>query len=159
MKNTKKSSKKSAGFLMYKLVDNTPFYFLVHPAGPFFSGKELGSWSIPKGEIEGNDDALETAKREFIEETGITPVEPFFDLGSIKQKSGKIVCCWAFQGDFDGKLNCTSFVELEWPKNSGKIIKFPEVDKAQLFSKEEAKKYINVMQFELIERFEKLLKL
>ena len=157
MKNSK-TNKKSAGFLMYKLVENVPYYFLVHPAGPFWKGKELGAWSIPKGEFEDKEEPLFTAKREFMEETGITPVEPFIELGSIKQKSGKVVFAWAFQGDYSGKLDCTSFVEIEWPKKSGKIITFPEVDKAEMFTREDAKKFVNVMQFEFIERLEKILK-
>lgn len=155
----KNKNKQSAGLLMYKINDSVPYYFLVHPAGPFWKNKEYGSWSIPKGEFQEGDDKFECAKREFLEETGITAEGPFIELGSIKQKGGKIVFAWAFKGDYSGNLNCTSFVEIEWPRNSGKLINIPEVDKGGLFLKEDAKKFINEMQYEFIERLEKQLKI
>ncbi len=153
----KSKPKQSAGLLMYKFVDSVPYYFLVHPAGPFWKNKELGAWSIPKGEFEEGENKLECAIREFIEETGIKPEEPFIELGSIKQKGGKTVYAWGFKGDYLGNLNCTSYVEIEWPSKSGKYINFPEVDKGQLFYKDEANKYMNIMQVEFIERLEKQL--
>ena len=155
----KNKNKQSAGLLMYKIVDSVPYYFLVHPAGPFWKNKEYGSWSIPKGEFLDGDDKLECAKREFLEETGITPEGPFIEIGSIRQKGGKTVYAWAFKGDFSGNLNCTSFVEIEWPRNSGKFINIPEVDKGGLFIKEDAKKFMNEMQYDFIERLEKQLKI
>ena len=155
MKNLK--TKESAGLIMYNILDNVPYFFLVHPAGPFWKNKEIGAWSIPKGEIEDGEKILEVAKREFIEETGIIPSEPYIELGYIKQKGGKTVYAWAFKGEYNGKLNCTSLVEMEWPRNSGKFIKFPEVDKGEMYTRENAKIYINQMQYELIERLIKII--
>ena len=151
--------KKSAGLLMHKTENNTFYYFLVHPGGPFWKNKDAGAWSIPKGEIEDCEkDELSAAIREMKEETGITAKEPFTDLGEIKQKSGKIVHAWAFHGDFSGLLLCQSMVEMEFPPKSGKKVKFPEVDRADMFTKEEAKIKINPAQFEFIERLEKIIK-
>lgn len=152
--------KKSAGLLMYQIEKGIFYYFLVHPGGPFWKNKDVGSWSIPKGEIEEHEkqNELQTAIREMKEETGIQAKEPFLDLGEIKQKSGKIVHAWAFPGSFSGLLMCQSMVEMEFPPKSGRKIKFPEVDKADMFSLEEAKVKINPAQFELIERFERIVK-
>ena len=132
-------AKKSAGILIYKNNDNSFKVFLVHPGGPFWKNKDDGSWSIPKGEIEDNEnDLLEVAKRELKEETGIDIFsrknDEFTYLESVIQKSGKEVFCWAIEADWPGLLICSSYVELEWPRRSGKIIKFPEVDKASFFS-------------------------
>ncbi len=150
--------KTSSGLLMYKFADNQPKVFLVHPGGPFWKNKDLGAWSVPKGEIENslNETLLETAIRELKEETGIDVTKrdkgQFIELGSITQKSGKVVHCWAFEGDWLGLLTTSSYVTLEYPQNSKKFIKFPEVDKAAFFSIEEAKKRINSCQAELIDR-------
>lgn len=143
---------------MYKLdKDKRLRVFLVHPGGPFWKDKDIGAWSIPKGEVDEADgkDLLETAKREFKEETGINAPkedEKYFDLEEIRQKSGKIVHAWAFEGDRHGLLMCQSFVEIEWPYKSGKKIKIPEVDRAEFFTVEKAKEKINPAQFELVER-------
>ena len=142
---------------MYKFdKENNLRVFLAHPGGPFWKDKDVGAWSIPKGEVEeGENDLLEVARREFREETGIIPPkesEKYFDLGEIKQKSGKIVHAWAFEGDWQGLLMCQSFVEIDF---RGKKIKIPEVDKAGFFSVEDAQKKINPAQFELVERLVK----
>jgi predicted NUDIX family NTP pyrophosphohydrolase len=149
-----KRYKTSAGLLMYKKDDDNNFsFFLAHPGGPFWKNKNDNAWSLPKGEFDPKtEDKLKCAIREFKEETGIEPIPPFIDLGSIKQKSGKVVYGWAFQGDYDGKFNCTSFVDIEWPPKSGKKITIPEVDKAGMFSLKETKKLINSAQYEFIER-------
>lgn len=145
----------SAGLLMYKFDKEKRLrVFLVHPGGPFWKGKDVGAWSIPKGEIDEEDekDLLETAKRELKEETGINAPndrEKYFNLGEIKQKSGKLVYAWAFEGDWHGLLMCQSFVEIEF---NGKKMKFPEVDRADFFTVDKAKEKINPAQFELIER-------
>lgn len=158
------ASNTSAGLLMYRKKNDKIQVFLVHPGGPFWKNKDLGSWSIPKGEINnGNlslDNLLNTAKREVEEETGIEAPknkEDYFYLGEIKQKSGKIVHAWAFKGDWHGLLMCQSFVEIEWPYKSGKIIKVPEVDKAEFFYIEEAKKKINPAQREFFDRLQQFL--
>lgn len=149
--------KTSAGFLMYKRENNILYYFLVHPGGPFWKDRDGGAWGIPKGEVEEGEDMLETAIRELWEEVGIHAKGPFIPLGEIKQKSGKIVHCWAFEGDFSGIFMHQDFIEIEYPPKSGKKIKIPEVDKAEMFTKQEAKEKINPAQFDFIERLEKIL--
>ncbi|MCX8012407.1 MAG: NUDIX domain-containing protein [Desulfobacterota bacterium] len=148
-----KPSKISAGLLMYRRRNNRLEVFLVHPGGPFFEKKDEGVWSIPKGEIESNEDLLKTAIREFIEETGIQPKGEFLPLGHIKQKNGKIVYAWAFEGDISlqKKLKSNNFI-LEWPPHSGKLRKFPEIDRGEFFDWEIAPKKINPAQVDLLER-------
>ena len=141
--------------MMYKQINDEIKLFLVHPGGPYFKNKDLGYWSIPKGLPEKEDeDLLEAAKREFEEETGIKPEDEFLSLGSVKQKSGKIVYAWAFQknineDNIDVKSN---LFELEWPPKSGKYINIPEIDRGEYFSVTEAKKKINSAQIEFIDR-------
>lgn len=135
--------KVSAGLLMWKKVDGIVKVLLVHPGGPYWKGKEEGCWDIPKGEVANGEEIFEAAKREFKEETGINPPKEknrYLFLGKIKRKDGKEVNIWAFEGEWDGTLICSSFVEMEYPFGSKKIIKFPEVDKAGFFYLEEAKK-------------------
>lgn len=156
-------SKVSAGLLMYKIKDNKLYVFLVHPGGPFWKNKDQGAWSIPKGELDegevNKENLLKTAIREFKEEIGldIDPNTKFITLNSIKQKSGKTVHAWAFESDWHGLLMCSSYVKVEYPYKSGKLIKIPEIDKAEFFNPEIAKKKINPAQVELIERLEKYL--
>jgi predicted NUDIX family NTP pyrophosphohydrolase len=141
----------SAGLLMYKYDKNVNVrVFLVHPGGPYWKGKDKGAWGIPKGLIDPNEDPFKAAIREFKEETGITPHGPFIPLGEVQQRSGKIVHAWAIQGDFKGKLKSNMF-EMEWPPKSGKIQKFPEVDRAAWFSATQAKEKINPAQYKFIE--------
>lgn len=151
-------SKTSAGLLMYRIKNNQFEVFLAHPGGPFWKNKDV--WGIPKGELEDgeHEDMLKAAIREFKEETGIEPKEPFIPLGEIRQASGKIVHCWAFEGDWSGLLLGSSYVNLEYPTKSGKFIKFPEIDKADFFTIEKAKKKINKSQFALIDRLQEYLK-
>lgn len=145
--------KKSAGLLMYKFDKNNKLLvFLVHPGGPFWKSKDSHAWSIPKGEIEENEDELETAKREFKEELGFESKGDFIDLGEIKQKAGKIVRAFAFQGDWSGFLMKQNLIEIEYPYKSGKKIKVPEIDKAGFFKIKEAKEKINKAQVEFIDR-------
>jgi predicted NUDIX family NTP pyrophosphohydrolase len=155
--NNRKKKKESAGILIYKKENNFMKYFLVHPGGPFWKNKNEGAWSIPKGEVEDNEDKLVTAIREVYEETGIKVADQLIDLGSIKQKSGKVVYAWAFEGEFDGELKCTSTCEIEYPPKSGKKIQILEIDKAGMFTKDQCKKLINNAQYEFIERLENLL--
>ena len=151
-------AKISAGLLMYRIKNRELEIFLVHPGGPFWKNKDLGAWSIPKGEVKIKEDFLETAQREFEEETGIMPKGKFIPLGEIKQKSGKIVHAWAFEGNWDGFLMKQNFIEIKWPPKSGKKIKIPEVDKLKFFNTKEAKKKINPAQVEFIKRLERYLK-
>jgi predicted NUDIX family NTP pyrophosphohydrolase len=111
---------------------------LAHPGGPFWAKKDLGAWSIPKGIAETGDDLLETARREFSEETGFTAKGPFLALAPVKQKSGKIVHAFAFEGDFDPAKFRSNTFELEWPPRSGKRQSFPEVDRVAWFDLDEA---------------------
>ena len=146
----------SCGLLMYRF-DKQLTVLLVHPGGPFFSKKDDGFWSIPKGQPNGGENLFETAKREFEEETGTKPEGKFLPLGAVKQKSGKIVWAWTFEGDMK-EFNTKSFFDLEWPPRSGKVKKFPEVDRAEFFSIEDAKIKINPAQIPFLERLQELLK-
>jgi predicted NUDIX family NTP pyrophosphohydrolase len=130
--------------------------FLVHPGGPFFAKKDEGVWSIPKGEIEEGDDALRTAIREFQEETGIEPSGDLIELGTVKQKAGKVVHAWAFEGNYDGDkpIKSNTFF-MEWPPRSGKQQEFPEIDKGAFFSTAVAKQKINSAQAEFVERLQR----
>ena len=134
--------KVSAGLLMYRVCDGIFQVLLVHPGGPFWQHKENGAWSIPKGGIQSGEDPLAAAKREFTEETGFPCHGPFIPLAPIKQKSGKTVLAWAFQGDCDpARVRSINF-SMEWPPYSGLQREFPEVDRAAFFNLEEAQKKI-----------------
>jgi predicted NUDIX family NTP pyrophosphohydrolase len=125
--------KKSAGLLLFRISSGRLEVLLVHLGGPFWSKKENGAWFVPKGEILPGEDELAAALREFKEETGFDPHGPFVSLGSVKQKSGKTVVAWAFEGDCDpSKLKSNTF-QMEWPPRSGKHQEFPEVDRAAFF--------------------------
>lgn len=148
--------KKSAGILLFRRNKDGISYFLVHPGGPFWKNKDLGAWSIPKGEIMDNEDALERAAIEFQEETGQVIEGEFIPLSSIQQKGGKIVHAWAVEGNVDMQsLNSNTF-DLEWPPKSGKTIKIPEVDQWEWFTLEEAKSKINPAQISFLLEVQKL---
>ena len=133
-------------------------YFLVHPGGPYFSNKDLGSWSIPKGLVDQDEPLLKAAKREFQEETGIEPQPPFHPLGEIRQKGGKKVHAWAFLGNWDAKQGFTSNTfSLEWPPRSGRMQEFPEIDNAQWFDQEQAKSKILSAQIPFLDEASKIL--
>jgi predicted NUDIX family NTP pyrophosphohydrolase len=137
----------SAGLLMYRLAGNATEFFLVHPGGPFYAKKDDGVWSIPKGLGEPGEDFLTAAKREFAEETGLTPSGNFFPLGSIQMKSGKLVHAWLFAGEWNNEDGIRSNVfPLEWPPRSGKFISVPEADRAGWFSYDVALKKIHPSQ-------------
>lgn len=148
--------KRSAGLLLYHFKNNLPEILLVHPGGPFWAKKEAGAWSIPKGEIEENEDPLQAALRETKEETGISiELKDPVPLTPLKQKSGKIIFAWAMQSDIELREIKSNLFEMEWPKGSGKIQSFAEVDKAAWFNLEEAKTKIVSGQLPFIEEFEK----
>src|SRR5277367_3541651 len=130
--------KRSAGLLMYRFRESQIEVFLVHPGGPFWQKKDLGAWSVPKGEYGDGEDALTVAKREFTEETGIpiSDVEDF--LGEIKQPSGKHVSVWTLEGDCSVSQITSNTFSMEWPPKTGKIQEFPEVDAAEWFPVEVA---------------------
>jgi len=126
--------KNSAGILLYRFRAEILEVFLVHPGGPFWARKDAGAWSIPKGEFEADADLLETAKREFLEETG-SPVDgTFVALAPLRQRSGKLVHAWAVAGDIDASAVTSNTFSMEWPPRSGKQQEFPEVDRGEWFS-------------------------
>lgn len=147
-------SKKSAGILLYRLQNDIWEVLLVHPGGPFWTKKDLGAWSIPKGEFDENENPRDAAKREVEEETGMKVQGDFIALTPVKQKSGKLIYAWAVQGNFDAAQIKSNTFEIEWPPKSGKKKSFPEVDKAAWFNIEEAKKKITEGQLPVINEIE-----
>jgi predicted NUDIX family NTP pyrophosphohydrolase len=145
--------RQSAGILLYRLAGEAPEVLLVHPGGPFWARKDAGVWSIPKGEFDDTEDPLACALREFEEETGTTldPEEPL-ELGSIKQRSGKVVTAWAAEGDLDADSIASNTFTMEWPPRSGTMASFPEVDRADWFGFEEARAKLNPAQVEFVDR-------
>ncbi|GAB3424729.1 NUDIX domain-containing protein [Niabella aquatica] len=138
--------KASAGILLFKRDHAGIYFFLVHPGGPFWKNKDIGAWSIPKGELLIDEDPLERAKTEFKEETGQAIEGAFTSLSTIKQKGGKIVLAWALKGDIDTSTLSSNSFDLTWPPRSGKIIRVPEIDRWEWFTYEEAKRRINPAQ-------------
>jgi predicted NUDIX family NTP pyrophosphohydrolase len=137
---------------MYRSVHLQLEVFLVHPGGPFWARKDLGAWSIPKGEYSAGEVPLEAAKREFYEETGFVAQGNFVELGEVRQSGGKIVLAWAFEGDCDpGKLK-SSLCEVEWPPRSGRLIEIPEVDRGGWFSMSAARERILKSQAPFLEK-------
>lgn len=116
--------------------------FLIHPGGPFWAGKELAAWSIPKGEYDDNEEPLSAAIREFHEETGFHSREPFLDLGTIRQPNGKLVHAWAFAGDCDPAQLVSNTCEIDWPPRSGKKLTIPEADRGAWFTLDDARSRI-----------------
>jgi predicted NUDIX family NTP pyrophosphohydrolase len=147
----------SAGLLMYRIKDGAIEALLAHPGGPFFVKKDDGSWTIPKGEPNADEDLLVTAQREFEEETGQKPTGPFMPLHPIKQKGGKIVHAWAFEGDCDPATIKSNAFTMEWPPKSGKQQGFPEIDRAEWFDLVTARQKIKTGQEALIDELEGML--
>ena|SRR5438105_69050 len=125
----------SAGLLMYRLRGDELEVFLAHPGGPYFEHRNNNHWTIPKGEIGPGEDLLTTAIREFKEETGIEAHGEYIPLGSIRQKGGKIVHGWAFEGECpDGHVHSCNSFKMEWPPHSGRWGNYPEVDRVGFFT-------------------------
>jgi predicted NUDIX family NTP pyrophosphohydrolase len=133
----------SAGILLFRRRPPDLEVMLVHPGGPFWAKKDLGAWSIPKGLADEGEDLLAAAKREFLEETGVTVEGEFLDLGAHKQPSGKTIAAWACEGDFDPTTLKSNTFSLEWPPRSGRTAEFPEVDRAAWYSINDALVKIN----------------
>ena len=129
----------SAGILLYRLPAIGPEVFLVHPGGPFWAKRDLGAWSVPKGEVDGDEDLLEAARREVHEETGASVVGEFIELAALRQPGGKVVHVWAVEGDVDASSITSNTFSIEWPPRSGKSRAFPEVDRAGWFTLDEAR--------------------
>jgi len=153
-----KRTKQSAGLLMYRGAGTAHEVFLVHPGGPYWAGKNEGSWTMPKGEYEEGEEPLAAARREFQEETSFPTSEHFIDLGSVRQKSGKVVFAWAFEGDCDPDKLVSNTCEVEWPPRSKKRVVIPEVDAGAWFSLTEAAIYIREEQRPLLLRLEQELR-
>ncbi len=149
--------KTSAGILLFKKELGKIFYFLVHPGGPFWKNKDLGAWSVPKGEASEGENLLERALIEFEEETGKKIHGDFIALKPIKQKSGKTVHAWALEGDLELSGLYSNTVLIDWPPRSGKKLEIPEVDRWEWFDTEEACKKINPAQAEFIAELERVL--
>jgi len=145
-------AKTSAGLLLFRKRAEAYEFLLVHLGGPFWAKKDAGAWFIPKGEVNSGEDQLAAAKREFQEETGLLPQGTFLPLGSVTQRSGKIVIAWAFQDDFDPSNLRSNTFEMEWPPRSGKKKTFLEVDRAAFFSFEGAREKMHPAEFELLAR-------
>jgi predicted NUDIX family NTP pyrophosphohydrolase len=145
--------KRSAGLLLYRRVSDALEVLLVHPGGPFWAQKDVGAWSIPKGEYGDDEQPEAAARREFAEELGSpVPAGEALALGEIRQKSGKFVTAWAVAGDLDaGRITSNTF-SMEWPPRSGRTREYPEVDRAQWFGLEEARERINPAQVALLDR-------
>jgi predicted NUDIX family NTP pyrophosphohydrolase len=149
--------KRSAGLLMYRRRDAGLEVFLVHPGGPFWAKKDLGAWSISKGEYLDSEPPLEAAKREFQEETGFPAQGGFLELGTVQQAGGKLVSAWAFEGDCDpGKL-ISNRCQVEWPPRSGRMIDIPEVDRGGWFSIDNARERILKSQTPFLDRLSQML--
>lgn len=137
---------------MYRWHGDELEVFLVHPGGPFWASKDLGAWSIPKGEYEADEPPLDAARREFQEETGFTVAGEFLELGTVRLASGKIVSAWAFEGDCDPALLASNSCEVEWPPHSGRVIEIPEVDRGDWFSINAARERIQKIQEPFVDR-------
>ena len=151
-------SKKSAGILAYRLKNKNPEFFLVHPGGPLWAKKDEAAWSIPKGEFTGEEYPLDAAKREFKEETGMEIEGDFHPLTPLRQSSDKVVFAWAVEGDIEAEKISSNVFEMEWPPKSGKKKMFPEVDRAEWFSAQEAKQKIHKGQAGFIDELLSILK-
>jgi predicted NUDIX family NTP pyrophosphohydrolase len=146
-------AKRSAGILLYRRGADGLEVLLVHPGGPFWAKKDLGAWSIPKGQHEDAEEAQACALREFEEETGTRPSEgQLDDLGSVRQKSGKVVQAWALEGDLDAGAVRSNTFEMQWPPRSGRMQEFPEVDRAAWFGLAEARERLNPAQATFLDR-------
>jgi predicted NUDIX family NTP pyrophosphohydrolase len=156
-RSDKKANQVSAGLLMYRMHDGELEVLLVHLGGPYWMRKDAGAWFVPKGGLEEGEAELAAARREFQEETGMEPHEPFLELGSVYHKSGKRVVAWAFRGDGDPRELRSNTFRLEWPPKSGKFKEFPEIDRADFFSVAAAAKKMHPSEFALLQRLDDLL--
>jgi predicted NUDIX family NTP pyrophosphohydrolase len=148
------SRKESAGLLMFRRSPGGIEVLLAHPGGPFWKDRDAGAWTLPKGGIHAGEEAVDSAIREFREETGLTARGPFLPLGSVTQRGGKTVHAWAFEGDCDPSQLTSVTCTTEWPPRSGKRIEVPEIDRCEFFSLAAARRVINVAQVELLDRLE-----
>ena len=149
------AAKRSAGILLFRRTGPEPEFLLVHPGGPFWARKDAGAWSIPKGQIEEGEEPRACAIRELGEELGPAPAldpEELIELGSVRQRAGKVVEAWAAEADFDPELLDSNLCTVEWPPRSGRQAEFPEVDRAGWFGLEAAREKILPAQAEFLDR-------
>jgi predicted NUDIX family NTP pyrophosphohydrolase len=144
--------KASAGILMYRFTDEGIAVLLVHPGGPFWRGRDLGAWSIPKGELNAGEEPEAAARREFAEELGSPPTGPSRPLGQLRQRGGKEVEAFAIEGDFDAAAARSNVISVEWPARSGRTVSFPEVDRAGWFALPLARRKILPSQLPFLDR-------
>jgi len=149
----------SAGILLFRPQSGRLEVLLGHPGGPFFANRDAGHWTIPKGEVDGDEDLVAVARREFEEETGNRPPDGApIELGSIVQKGGKVVHAWAIEGDLDPAGAQSNEIEIEWPPRSGRRRRFPEIDRVEWFEAAEARRRIKETQVPFIDRLEAALR-
>jgi predicted NUDIX family NTP pyrophosphohydrolase len=145
-------AKRSAGLLLFRRRSDEVEVFLVHPGGPFWANKDLGAWTIPKGEYLEDEDAIHAARREFQEETGFSAPAQLFALGEIRQASGKMVKAWAGEGDCDPARLVSNVCEVEWPPRSRRMVEIPEIDRGAWFTIEQARRRILKSQEPFLDR-------
>jgi predicted NUDIX family NTP pyrophosphohydrolase len=148
-------AKRSAGLLLYRRGESGVEVFLVHPGGPYWEKKDLGAWTIPKGEYVDGEEALDAARREFSEETGFVAEGKFVELGTVRQAGGKVVSAWAVEGDCDAAKLVSNTCEIEWPPRTGRKMEIPEVDRGGWFSLTEAREKMFEAQREFLGRLGK----
>lgn len=148
---------KASGILLFRNLGKEIEFFLVHPGGPFWKNKDAGSWSIPKGEFDDDEEPLRAAQREFEEETGVAIKGTFIELKPVKQKSGKMVYAWACEGDIDHTIIRSNTIKIEWPPRTGRFIEIPEVDRGGWFNYESAKQKMIPGQVPILEELRQLL--
>jgi predicted NUDIX family NTP pyrophosphohydrolase len=144
----------SAGLVLYRRRGDQLEIFLAHPGGPFWRNRDAAAWTIPKGVLNEGEDPLDAAKREFEEETGLKPEGPFLSLGAIRQRAGKLVHAWAWEGDADASATTSNVMRTEWPRGSGQFLSFPEIDRCAWFPADVARVKMNAAQSELLDRLE-----
>jgi predicted NUDIX family NTP pyrophosphohydrolase len=144
--------RRSAGLLLFRRRNRRLEVFLAHPGGPFWEKKDLGAWTIPKGEYEPDEEPLHAARREFKEETGFKVDGEFLGLGTVRQNSGKIVAAWAVEGDCDPEKLVSNYCQVEWPPRSRRMIDVPEVDRGAWYSIDEARAKIFTAQAPFLDR-------
>jgi predicted NUDIX family NTP pyrophosphohydrolase len=152
---TDKSGRTSAGILLWRSREGRLEVLLAHPGGPLWVNKDIGHWTIPKGEIEPGEEFVAVARREFAEETGLeVPDDPLIELGQITQKSGKLVLGWAVEGELDPSTAVSNTYDMEWPPRSGVIQSFPEIDRVEWFDLDEARRRMKAAQVPFLDRLQ-----
>jgi predicted NUDIX family NTP pyrophosphohydrolase len=144
----------SAGLILYRHRGDELEVFLAHPGGPFWAHRDAGAWSLPKGLVHAGEEPLAAACREFEEETGLRPRGPFLSLVSVRQKAGKLIYAWAWEGDADPAHLTSNLMRTEWPRGSGRWFRFPEIDRCAWFGPHTAREKLNPAQAAFIDRLE-----